>query len=347
MPSINVKGYGSGPVVPIGKYLWITMDPSLRRVIPVYVRSLFRRVDQSVSCWLKHQTIAEDTSQTQSELARCLAELTKAKVSHLTEDALRAQDEAYLSSLPQPKPRAVTPPPAPVKFEIPRLTKEQELLRDKWSRLLEMISKGRLESLKSFWEREGERLGGVNAPIPQWTGEKRANLLHIAAHAGHADVTRWLLEDLHADPTIKSSKYDDGENQLAAYDVAGNKDVRDTFRRCAGEHPEWWDWLGEGHVPSTLSKAQEEDRDEKKKVRKKGLKERLKEREVAKEKEEETPLESVTHQAEKDIFGPQKLGGAPKASENLSGLSAEMRMKIERERRARAAEARFKVLGSQ
>lgn len=46
--------------------------------------------------------------QTQSELLRCLLELTRVKVSHLTEEALRAQDEAYLASLPKPKPKPPT-----------------------------------------------------------------------------------------------------------------------------------------------------------------------------------------------------------------------------------------------
>ena len=40
--------------------------------------------------------------------------------------------------------------------------------------------------------------------------------------------------------------------------------------------------------------------------------------------------------------GPQKLGGAPTATQGLAGLTPEMRAKIERERRARAAEARMK-----
>jgi hypothetical protein len=39
--------------------------------------------------------------------------------------------------------------------------------------------------------------------------------------------------------------------------------------------------------------------------------------------------------------GPQKLGGKIGGEGNLAGMTPEMRMRVERERRARAAEARF------
>lgn len=317
--------------------------------------------------------------QTQSELSRCLLELTKVKVSHLSEDALRAQDEAYLASLPKPKPIPTIPaPPEPEKPKQPKLSKEEEALREKWSRLLEMISKGRLEPLKAFWEREGTNMGGVDVQIPDWTSEKRATLLQMAAQTGHEEVTHWLLEDQHADPTIPVPLGKAGEAEAAeedgnrsdasdsprtlphgsrrtAYDLARTKGVRDVFRRCAAAHPEWWDWLGSARVPSALSKEMEDEREEKKKVRRKGLKDRVKERE-AREKEKERgrgtptpepPVVPARRQPQpQETSGPRKLGGSTGASEGVVGLTPEMRAKVERERRARAAEARLKGLGS-
>ncbi|KAJ7355571.1 hypothetical protein DFH08DRAFT_772665 [Mycena albidolilacea] len=305
---------------------------------------------------------------TQSELSRCLLELTRAKTSHLTEDALRAQDEAYLASLPKPKPIPVASAPAPEKPKPVKLSKEEEILREKWSRLLEMVSKGRLEPLKSFWDREGANLGGVDAPIPDWAGEKRATLLQVAAHAGHEDVTSWLLETLHADPTVdvplaKSGEPEDTDSGEAsdtpappkgsrrtAYDLARTRAVRDVFRRCAGAHPDWWDWFGAARVPSALSKEQEEEREEKKKVRRKGLKDRVKEREAkAKPAPEPEPQPKPVQQNQKvrDPTGPRKLGGASGAAEGIAGLTPEMRAKVERERRARAAEARLSALSKE
>ena len=305
--------------------------------------------------------------QTQSELERCLLELTRVKTSHLTEEALREQDEAYLASLPKPKPKPQIPAPTPVatKEKEPRLSKEEELLRDKWSRLLDMIVHGRLDAFKDLWEREGGRLGGIDARIPSWTGEKVATLLQYATQTGQEDIIEWLLNVQHADPTItvpseaavseQGPSDDDLETdrttrpQRTAYDLASSRAVRDVFRRSAGAHPEWWDWLGAGRVPSILNQEMEGEREEKKKVRRKGLKEKIKERE-SKEKERASRVEEVTDVPVLEPSrlephnGPRKLGGSSGSADAVAGLTPEMRAKVERERRARAAEARLKML---
>ena len=325
--------------------------------------------------------LVSEPYQTQAELNRCLQELTRVKVSHLTEEALHAQDEALLASLPKPKPQPAPAPRPEVakqkdKPAVPQLSPEEELLRDKWTRLLDMIKRGRLDTLKSFWEREGSMLGGIDAAVPDWAAEKGGTLLQVAAHAGQEDVTRWILEDLHGDPTLgvpstgagvladDSGVESDsdaprlprgGAGRRTAYDLARTKAVRNVFRRAAAAHPDWWDWFGNdsgARVPSVLSAEMEEGRDEKKKARRKGLKDKLKERE-AREKERESatpspPLPSAPEpQRPKASIsnGPRKLGGASGGAESVAGLTPEMRAKIERERRARAAEARLKALG--
>jgi hypothetical protein len=234
-----------------------------------------------------------------------------------------------------------------------------------------MVSKGRLDPLVAFWTREGSDLGGIDTPIPEFTGETRATLLQVATAAGHENVIRWLLEDAHADPTIDvpsrsmggnddqdaSHKSDASDSppmvaagsRRTAYDLARTREVRNVFRRCAAVHPDWWDWLGAARVPSVLNSKMEEEQEEKKKVRKKALKERIREREARerKEKEEkvipppEQPIEAVGKGRE--TSGPRKLGGSTGGGNGVAGLTPEVRAKIERERRARAAEARLKA----
>jgi len=313
--------------------------------------------------------------QTQSELLRCLNELVRPKISHFTEDELRAQDEAHLASLPKPKPvPTVVQQPVPEKPKQPKLSKEEEAFREKWNRLLEMVTKGRLEPLKVFWERESTTLGGIDAKIPEWTGEKRATLLQLAVQYGQEDMTQWLLQEAHANPTVPVPSPKDGDTddinpqaedqedlntvdaasgtRRTAYDLARTKSMRDIFRRCAAAHPDWWDWFGAGRVPSALSQEMEEEREEKKKVRRKGLKDRVKERE-AKEKEKEKdrprvpePPVQVKPQPVASNSATRRLGGTSGAADGIVGLTPEMRAKVERERRARAAEARLKALGS-
>lgn len=236
-----------------------------------------------------------------------------------------------------------------------------------------MVHKNRLEPLKAFLEREKVALGGVDAQIPEWTGESRATILQLAVQNGHEEMVRWLLEEARASPTIPvpSAKAGEVENEdegnksdpetaflprptgtgRATYDLAKTKPIRDIFRRCAATYPDWWDWLGAGRVPSALSQEMEEEREEKKKVRRKGLKDRVKEREAReKEKEKErpkTPPIIETSQVEPPVSNStsRRLGGGAGAAEGVAGLTPEMRAKVERERRARAAEARMKALG--
>lgn len=267
----------------------------------------------------------------------------------------------------------MTSVPEPEKPKQPKLSKEEEALREKWTRLLEMVSKGRLDPLKTFWEREETVIGGVDMIIPEWTGERRGSLLQVASYAGHEDVTRWLLEEAHADPTVgvpvggvttrqeddngHDSDVSDAPSTLpagtrrTAYDLARSRGVRNVFRRCAADHPDWWDWFGAARVPSALSKEMEEGREEKKKVRRKGLKDKVRERE-AREREKEKDRPSLIEAIEPvmpepmppNVTRPRKLGGANGAIDAVAGLTPEMRAKVERERRARAAEARLKAL---
>jgi len=241
------------------------------------------------------------------------------------------------------------------------------VLRGKWSRLLDMVSKGRLEPLKAFLEKEGPGLGGVNAIIPEWVGDRRNTILQISSQSGHEEMTHWLLEDARADPTIPVSLFTaDTEagndtnvqsGQRTAYTIASSKGIRDIFRRVAGAHPDWWDWFGAARVPSALTQEREDELEQKKKVRRKGLKDKVRER-VSKadgkgdgtaSAEDEPVVEltaSVNEPALPNTSTARRLGGAAGSAEAVIGLSPEMRLKLERERRARAIEARLKATSS-
>jgi hypothetical protein len=60
-----------------------------------------------------------------------LLELTRVKVTHFTEDELRARDEAYLASLPQPEPiPAPQPEPENPKPKLVKLKRRKRLSGD-------------------------------------------------------------------------------------------------------------------------------------------------------------------------------------------------------------------------
>lgn len=195
-----------------------------------------------------------------------------------------------------------------------------------------MVKKGRLDSLRPF--------------IAKYPDEITPSILALAASSAQEEVLVYLLEEVRLDPTISV----DGRKP---YDHASNKECRNIFRRLAFKSPEMWDWKA-AHVPSGLSEEKEQEEDRKKAERRKGLKEKMREREriraeAAAEEEAKRPppteqLSAPTPaaQSSSSTGGPQKLGGRIGGEGNLAGMTAEMRMKVERERRARAAEARFK-----
>jgi len=338
---------------------------------------------------------------TQSELVRCLTELTRAKITHLTEEELRRADEEYLASVrAKQRPKVV---PASQQESLQKQKPQKEVLspeelavREKWRRLLDMVQKGRMEPLQKFWNTLVS-IGGagvletedsaVNTRIPKWLREEEgkrcgSTLLQVAAASGQDEVVQWLLLDLRADPTIdvpstvvkdadaESDSGSDGERTTTAshkaYNIARSRAVRNVFRRTAYIHPDWWDWLSNGPhgagLPSALDPEKEAADHRKKAVRKKGLKERMKEREqvaaakAAEEKErlEREEVERLRKEAEAAAVkaanrtGPQRLGGGPIGGGNtgntgLASMTPELRARIERERRARAAEARLRT----
>ena len=196
-----------------------------------------------------------------------------------------------------------------------------------------MVKKGRLDSLRPF--------------ITKYPDEISPSILALAASSAQEEVLTYLLEEVKLDPTVSV----DGRKP---YDHASNKEMRNIFRRLAHKSPEMWDWKA-AHVPSGLSEEKEQEEDRKKAERRKGLKDKIRERERLKAEavaEEEarnpTPVETPipapepVASAQSSSGGAQKLGGRIGGDGNLAGMTPEMRMKVERERRARAAEARFK-----
>ncbi|GAA5831544.1 hypothetical protein JCM3766R1_001799 [Sporobolomyces carnicolor] len=333
-----------------------------------------------------------------AELVRAFGELTKVKTSHLTASALAELDASYLSSIAPPPSSTQTAQqsqaalkPKPV---VKKLTKLEELERDRWSRLVEMVSKGKVEAVENFLDKYGpelesgteqERVGRPWGTLPEWTDEYkggRFTLLHVASAADQKDMVRWLLEIKRADPTLQPSastadvERADDEDEAAPnsrpelgavrtpYELARSKGTRNEFRFMTMQHPDWWDWTGTGvggaRVPSGLDEAKEREKEAKEEAKREKLREKQREREAA--EAEEARLKDLERQAadEKERLereerlanvpskGPKRLGGGPPQviqQRQMGHLTEEQKMRIQREERARAAEARLKRLG--
>ena len=300
---------------------------------------------------------------TQAELVRCFTELTRVKLSHLTAAELEELDEAYRQAMAPKKEPAQQPKPEPKAPEVPKLSKEELLERDRWERVVDMARRGRLDALKSFVEKQSADTSDSRkwvGALPTWMEESRASptLLHVVASSDQPDVVRWLIEDQRVDPTLAAwSDEQGGLPKRTAYECASSRGVRNVFRRSYADHPEWWDWQGAARVPSQLTEEMETQQSDKKTAHKVNLKQKMKERAAEREAEKaaEAERERLAEDAERKrkeaeranmpTSGPQRLGGAaPRAvleQTQLKGLTEQAKMRIERERRAKAAEARM------
>lgn len=272
-----------------------------------------------------------------------------------------------------------------------KLSREEEIERDRWTRLVDMVRKGRIEAIAAFLEKYGpelEQVGRVWGALPSWMDESRnlPTLLHVAAAADQSEMVRWLLVEKRADPTLAASTPAASSRStsvtvdtslstlpsqrpiLTPYELAPSRLTRNVFRFLTFEHPEWWDWTGAGpegaRVPSGLSAEKEEEREKKAQEHRDRLREKQREREKEQEARERVEKDRVeAERVEKERIeiaelvrtkkshlvptGPRRLGGVgggrgvETTSANTGGLTEAAQMRVERERRARAAEARF------
>lgn len=238
----------------------------------------------------------------------------------------------------------------------------------------EMLN-GKIDGRLPDWLLEQEtNEAGASAPASRLIS---STLLQLSAEAGSEAVVRYLLEEKHADPTLPTERLGELRKRFSpgsvseansaevphrtAYDLCSTKEVRNVFRRMMADQPDRFDWggmsTGGARVPSALTEEMQDNQSAKQKDRRAAMREKARERaSKAAEKEafkppvqEEPKVES--QQPKSSHHTTNRLGGsntAPRAllqqRDEQQGLTPEMRARIEREKRARAAEERMKAL---
>jgi len=269
---------------------------------------------------------------TQSELMRAFIELTRVKVSHVNEAALKALP--IKESSPAPKPKAPKPPK-------PTAEEESALLHT--SQLSAFIRRSKIPALTSYISSNDIDLKSFRF-FPESQHLRTPTPLHFAASLGHVPVITALLTKHAADPTIRNAE------TKTPYDLAKDRPSRDAFRLARytlGESA--WDWqtAGVGAAMSAAEGAQraKQEKEDKEEEAKKEAERRKNETERLRKEDQERE----DKQREKRVGKGNVLGNTPTGAEKREmqgrGLTPEMRMQLERERRARAAEARMRGAG--
>jgi len=266
---------------------------------------------------------------TQNELMRSFIELTRLKVREINPAETK----------PQQEPLTKTTIAKPSKPTAPKLSEEEETAQLHTSQLQAFIRRSKLPALLSYLKTNELQPNFEFQPADSQQNHHAPTPLHLAASQNSAPLVSGLLTKARANPTLQSNE------GKTAFDLAGDRATRDAFRVARDELGESaWDWEA-AHVPSALKRAEAERREEREKA------------EAEKKEAERRAAEEVRLQRE----GPKIGGDANKGTKGRSildsgvrrsaqeireqearGLTPEQRMKLDRERRARAAEERLR-----
>ena len=262
---------------------------------------------------------------TQAELMRAFVELTRVKVSQVDQAALAAAAaEAENAQSTQ-----TTPP------QGKQRNKEEEEAILNTSQLQSLIRRSKAPAIVAYLSSHSLSPNYLFHPPSAQANHHAPMPLHLASSVNTSAVVLALLTKAGADPTLVN-----GEGK-PAFDLAGHRATRDAFRVARSELGEnKWDWSA-AHVPPPLSKVEAEKRGAREKAEEERAEAERRKAEEERLRKEKPAVDQTTKK------GGKTLGAVPKTAEerreeDARGMTTEMRMRIERERRARAAEERMK-----
>ncbi|OQE40381.1 hypothetical protein PENCOP_c006G05892 [Penicillium coprophilum] len=275
---------------------------------------------------------------TQGELMRSFKELTRLKVSEVDQAALAAaeakrREEESKPSTPIQKPQT----------QKPKLSKEEEAALLHTSQLQALIRRSKVPALMSYISNNSIASSFTFTPADTPQNFRCPTPLHLAANLDAPAVVTALLTKAGSDPTAVNKE------GRTPFELTGDRATRDAFRIARHDLGESkWDWEA-AKVPSAVSKADAESRAEKERktaeqeesARRKASLDRLKREET------EKAAQSRTTKSGGRTVGAVEKSVAERRDEETRGMTPEMKMRLERERRARAAEERFRKMQGQ
>ncbi|KAJ2904891.1 hypothetical protein MKZ38_006932 [Zalerion maritima] len=261
---------------------------------------------------------------TQKELMRCFIELTRLKIREIVPVEPEREKEKEKEKMAEKQ----STQKKPTKEEKER-NEELETAMLHTTQMQSMIKRSKLPALLAYlrnnelspnfrFEPSGAQ-GNAHAPTP----------LHLAAAQGAALIVGGLLGKAGADPTVRSKE------GKTPFEISSDRATRDAFRVARGElGEEKWDWDNVAKVPPALSKG-----DVEKRVRREKDEEEERKREELKRVEMEQTKKGADLGKQRGVMQSTK---GPSWEEQAKGMTPEMRMRLQREQRARAAEERLK-----
>ncbi|KAL2269590.1 hypothetical protein VTJ83DRAFT_1774 [Remersonia thermophila] len=275
---------------------------------------------------------------TQNELMRAFIELTRLKVKEILPEGTTAPADEAAKQPTKPKPDT--------KPSAPKLTEEQETAIFHTNQLQALIRRSKLPALLSYLTTNNLPPDFLFQPAGSQQNHHAPTPLHLAASQNSAALVAGLLTRARADPTILNRE------GRTPFELAGDRATRDAFRVARSELGEKaWDWE-KARVPAALAKEEAERRAEREREGQRKEEEERRRKEEERLRSEGPKVPDGAARGGKKGGGSLLGGGAPmtaeeRRQEEARGLTPEQRMRLERERRARAAEERIKRMQQQ
>jgi hypothetical protein len=278
---------------------------------------------------------------TQNELMRSFIELTRVKVQELDEPAICVATAAELEST---RAAALTKQSKISTPAVPEISAEDETALLHTSQIQALVRRSKLPALLSYFKSNSLAPDFLFFPKNSQQHHHAPTPLHLAASLNSPAVITGLLVKAGASPLVKNG---DGK---PPFELAGDRATRDAFRGARyvlGEKSFDWD---AAHVPSALAPVDVEQRLFREKQEKKMKEEER--RKVESERlnaegpkiHESGPLGKAAGRGRALALGAAQKTAQEKREEETKGMTPEMKMRFERERRARAAEERMKKM---
>jgi hypothetical protein len=280
---------------------------------------------------------------TQSELMRAFVELTKVKIRTVDEAALAREAEEAATAATKAQARAQAQVDKPITPKAPKLTKAEEEATLHTTQIQALIRRSKAPGLVSYIQ--SNNLSPDFRFFPTEQNHHAPTPLHLAASSNSPPCVSALLNKTGSDPTITNG------DSKPPFDLAGDRATRDAFRLARsiiGESK--WSWNA-ANVPAALSQSEVEARTAREREEKSAEEAAEKQRHQQEvEKLRKADADKVDQNREKKFGAGRTLVQKPaltaqeRRMEDARGMTDEMRMKLERERRARAAEERIRKM---
>ena len=271
----------------------------------------------------------------QTELLRSFVELTRVKVVDSEELDVDKEGEESKANKSQN--------PANFKKEIKQVSKKsshEEMMEFHSSQLVSLIRRSKASAVLTYFEKNSLPISfRLQSSEPQ-IREKNLTSLHVAASYNSHVVVSALLSKLHADPSLVDA------SGRTAFQHCSGRQSRDAFRIARDELGEaTWDWDA-ANVPSPLKRKDVEEREAqaKREADEQEVNRRQSELRQLKLKEEEQRRNGKMSERKGKTLLSSETFKSPeeKRQEEVRGMTPAAIARLERERRARAAEERMK-----